>query len=105
MSISPPLSIFPSNLNTSYKVLPFSAGARACIGIRFALSQSVAILANLIHTFEISLPSEVEIKLNDMEARGIRIVERMEWLSAWSPGVTNTPQRAKVRVKRRTKSA
>jgi hypothetical protein len=69
--------------------------------MRFALSESVAILANFIHTFEISLPSDVEIKLKDMESRGIGVIERMEWLTAWTPGVTNTPHRAKVRVRRR----
>ena len=94
----------PSVLSKHIQVLSFSAGAHGCIGTRFALSESVAILANLVHMFEISLPSDVEMKLKDMKTRGIGVLERMEWLTAWSPGVTNTPHRAKVRVRRRERS-
>jgi hypothetical protein len=90
-------------LMINYEVLPFSAGPRVCIGARFAMSESVSILANLVYSYEILLPTDVELKLKEMQNRGVGIVERMNWLCAWSPGVTNTPSRAKVRVRRRNR--
>lgn len=52
------VSIFPhyhSRSSSSYylAVLAFSAGARSCIGMRFAYAESVCILANLVRLFEI----------------------------------------------------
>jgi hypothetical protein len=71
------LPFFPSNPNP-IQVLPFSAGARACIGIRFALSESMAILANLVHTFEISLPIDVVLTLKDIEMSSLLPSHRYE---------------------------
>jgi cytochrome P450 len=82
--------------------LAFSAGARSCIGIRFAMAESISILANIVHAFEILLPPLVELKVKEMERSGVGELERYEWVTAWTPGVTNTPLRAHVRVRRRT---
>ncbi|KII87854.1 hypothetical protein PLICRDRAFT_54898 [Plicaturopsis crispa FD-325 SS-3] len=72
--------------------LPFSAGARACIGQRFAITESVCILANLVRRFEIMLPSALE----DMPRR-----EQERIMLSWRTGVTITPTNSHVRLRRR----
>jgi cytochrome P450 len=79
----------------------FSAGAHSCIGHRFALTEAVAILANLVRMFEILLPPEVELKVKEMEKNGVGELERFAWMTAWTPNICTLPLRAHVRPKRR----
>jgi hypothetical protein len=81
--------------------MAFSAGARGCIGTRFALAEAVAILANLVYSYEVLLTPDAELKLKEMEVRGVGLVERMDWLCMWAPGLTSTPDRARVQVRKR----
>lgn len=80
-----------------FVVLAFSAGARGCIGSRFALVESVCILAILLRRFEVLLPPEA-IKMQDA---GKSWDEVYKWMTKWTIGVTIQPVNAKVGVKRR----
>ena len=42
---------------TNSAVMAVSAGARGCLGMRFSMTESVCILANLVRRFEV-LPTE-----------------------------------------------
>jgi hypothetical protein len=66
------------------------------------MAESISILANIVHAFEILLPPQVELKVKEMERNGVGELERFEWITNWTPSVTNTPLRAHVRLKRRT---
>ncbi|KAI0052197.1 cytochrome P450 [Auriscalpium vulgare] len=72
--------------------LTFSAGARACLGSRFALAESVCTLACLVRRYEILLPNHV-VKMD--------IASRRAWLTKWTTGVTITPVNAMVKLRRR----
>ena len=65
----------------------FSGGARSCIGQRFALTESICILAQIARKYEICIPDELEDKL---------FYEQKEIMLAWTPGLTMTPMNAKV---------
>jgi cytochrome P450 len=81
--------------------MAFSAGVRGCIGTRFALAEAVAILANLVYSYEILLTPEAELKLKKMEERGVGREERMHWLCMGAMGLTMIPDRARVQVRKR----
>jgi hypothetical protein len=66
------------------------------------MAGSISTLANIVLAFEILLPPQVELKVKEMERSGVGELERFQWMTSWTPGVTNTPLRARVRVKRRT---
>ena len=54
-----PERFFPENRNFHpYAFIPFGAGPRSCIGIRWALLKSKLALFHLIHNFEFSLIHE-----------------------------------------------
>ncbi|KAI0266552.1 cytochrome P450, partial [Gloeopeniophorella convolvens] len=73
--------------------LAFSVGARACIGSRFSLTESVCLLACLVRRYEILLPENVA----QMDAH-----ERYRLLTKWTVGVTLVPTNAMVRLRPRT---
>ncbi|KAH7925420.1 cytochrome P450 [Leucogyrophana mollusca] len=72
--------------------MPFSNGARSCIGQRFALTESVCILANVVRRYEILVPDELVAK----SAR-----EQRDALLKWTTGITITPTNARVKFRRR----
>jgi hypothetical protein len=92
------------------------------MGTRFATSSPVALLANLVYSFEITLTPEIEGRVREIEGRvreiegrareiegrareiegrGVSVVERMEWLCKWKLVLTSTRCHARVMVKRR----
>ncbi|KAF8637853.1 hypothetical protein AX17_002479 [Amanita inopinata Kibby_2008] len=70
----------------------FSQGHRSCIGQRFAMTEAVCVLANLIRHYEILIPAELESKPRE---------EQQKILLAWTVGVTATPVNAWVRLRKR----
>ncbi|KIM91676.1 hypothetical protein PILCRDRAFT_58279, partial [Piloderma croceum F 1598] len=72
--------------------LTFSAGARGCIGSRFAMTESVCILALLVRQYEILVPSDLESRSK---------AEQRYVLLKWTTGVTITPTNSRVRLRRR----
>ncbi|KAH7912385.1 cytochrome P450 [Hygrophoropsis aurantiaca] len=72
--------------------MPFSNGARSCIGQRFALTESVCILANVVRRYEILVPDDLATK---------SIQEQKDALLKWTTGVTITPTNARVKFRRR----
>ncbi|KAJ7359620.1 cytochrome P450 [Mycena albidolilacea] len=73
--------------------LAFSAGPRGCIGQRFAVTESVCVLASLVRTYEISVPERLRAKPFEEQKRS---------LLSWVPGVTMTPTNCVVGLKRRS---
>ncbi|KAJ7778095.1 cytochrome P450 [Mycena metata] len=71
----------------------FSAGPRNCIGQRFALTESVCVLASLVRTYEISVPA-------DLQAAPFEEQKRI--MLSWVPGITMTPRKSFVRLQRRS---
>ncbi|WCJ35329.1 Cytochrome P450 82A1 [Euphorbia peplus] len=49
----------------SFELLPFGSGRRMCPGVNFGLQIMQLTLANLIHGFDISIPPEKEINLDE----------------------------------------
>ncbi|XP_021749306.1 cytochrome P450 CYP82D47-like [Chenopodium quinoa] len=49
----------------SYKFMPFGSGRRICPGISFALPVMEFTLANLLHGFDISIPSEETVDMTE----------------------------------------
>ena len=43
-------------------VLAFSTGPRSCLGERFAITESICILANVVRKYEILLPDGIKLK-------------------------------------------
>ncbi|KIM77289.1 hypothetical protein PILCRDRAFT_621822 [Piloderma croceum F 1598] len=72
--------------------LTFSAGARGCIGSRFAMTESVCILALLVRQYEILVPSDLELRSK---------AEQRDVLLKWTTGLTITPTNSRVRLRRR----
>ncbi|KAJ6557982.1 cytochrome P450 [Mycena capillaripes] len=70
----------------------FSSGPRSCIGQRFALTESVCILASLVRRYEISVPAHLAAKPFD---------EQKRVLLKWKPVVTPTPTNCVVQLRRR----
>ncbi|EKM76767.1 hypothetical protein AGABI1DRAFT_131058 [Agaricus bisporus var. burnettii JB137-S8] len=72
--------------------LAFSGGPRSCIGQRFAITESVCIIASVVRRYEVLLPQDVlAMKLEEQERR----------LLDWKPGMTIIPANARVRFKKR----
>ena len=74
-------------------VLTLSAGARGCIGFRFAMTESVCILALLVRQYGI-------LVLSDFES--CSKAEQGDVLLKWTTGVTITPTNSRVRLRRRS---
>ncbi|KAJ7204837.1 cytochrome P450 [Mycena pura] len=73
--------------------MPFSAGPRSCIGQRFAQTESTCLLASLVRTYEISVPDAL---------RAAPFEEQRRTILSWKPGVTMTPTKCFVQLRRRT---
>lgn len=73
--------------------MPFSAGPRSCIGQRFAQTESACLLATLVRTYEISVPDAL---------RAAPFEEQRRTILSWKAGVTMTPTKCFVRLRRRT---
>ena len=73
-------------------VFAFSAGPRACIGQRFAMAESICILASVVRRYEILLPTDV---------LGLSVNEQEEILAGWKVLATLIPTGARVRFRRR----
>ena len=71
---------------------PFSAGARACLGQKFATTEIVCVIANMVRRYEIHLPKDLE---------GMKREDQMERLLNWKTGVTATPISIRAKLKRR----
>ncbi|TFK49124.1 cytochrome P450 [Heliocybe sulcata] len=74
--------------------LPFSAGARACIGRRFFETEGIAILTMLVAKYKIEVKEEPQFAAETFE-------QRRERLLANRPGLTLTPLRVPLVFKRR----
>lgn len=74
--------------------LPFSAGARACIGRRFFETEGIAILTMLISKYKIEVKEEPQFAAESFE-------QRRERLLANRPGLTLTPIRVPLVFKKR----
>jgi len=72
--------------------LPFSAGARSCMGQRFALAETVGILASVVRRYQIRVPDALANKPFE---------EQKETLLKWTTGITLTPVNAQVKLCRR----
>ncbi|TFK34437.1 cytochrome P450 [Crucibulum laeve] len=70
----------------------FSAGPRSCIGQRFAITESLCVLASLVRKYEIILPDDLQ---------GKPLEEQKRSLLHWTPSVTITPTGARVRLRLR----
>ncbi|KAF8811212.1 cytochrome P450 [Phlegmacium glaucopus] len=75
--------------------LPFSSGARACIGRKFAETEGTASLTMLISQFKITIKEEPQFAAETFEQRKTRV------LSA-RPGLTLTPVRVPLVFTRRS---
>ena len=73
-------------------VFAFSAGPRACIGQRFAMAESICILASVVRRYEILLPTDV---------LGLSVKEQEDILTEWKILATLIPTSARVRFRRR----
>jgi len=74
--------------------LPFSGGARGCIGRRFAETEATAILAVLIARYKIEVKEEPQFAAETFEQRKERVLESRA-------GITLTPVRVPLVFKRR----
>lgn len=74
-----------------FLVLPFSAGARGCLGTKFATAESVCILAALVRRYEV-LPFEDLGKDKSFE-------EYKQRLLKWMAALTITPTNAFVNLR------
>ena len=85
-----PMCLLDSRLCAS--VLPFSIGARSCIGQRFAYAEMVGILASVVRRYRIVVPDDLAKK---------SLEEQKEALLKWTTGLTMTPLSARVKLCRR----
>jgi len=74
--------------------LPFSAGARACLGRKFFETEGIAVLTMLVSKYKISLKEEPEFAGETMEQRKERIFRNKN-------GLTLTPTRVPLTFTRR----
>ena len=81
-------------LTAPLTVMSFSAGARGCIGSRFAMIESVCILALLVRRFEVLIPA-------DLDKEHVGLEEKKKVLLAWTTGVTLVPTGSRVRLRPR----
>ena len=73
-------------------VLPFSGGARSCIGQRFAVAEMIGVIASVVRRYEILVPDDIANK---------PFGEQKEVLLKWTPGISLTPVNARVKLCRR----
>lgn len=73
-------------------VLAFSGGPRSCIGQRFAVTESVCIIACIVRQYEILPPEDM---------LGLGFEEQKRRLTQWKPGATIIPTNARVQFRRR----
>lgn len=74
--------------------LPFSAGARACIGRRFFEIEGIAILTMLVSKYKIEVKEEPQFAMENLKQRRERLLANM-------PGITLTPVRVPLVFKKR----
>ncbi|KAK7457059.1 hypothetical protein VKT23_010361 [Stygiomarasmius scandens] len=74
--------------------VPFSVGARACIGRKFFETEGIAILTTLVSKYKIEVKEEPQFARETFEERKARIF-------ATRPGITLTPVRMPLVFKRR----
>ncbi|KZT50451.1 cytochrome P450 [Calocera cornea HHB12733] len=74
--------------------MPFSLGARSCIGARFATLEGMVILSHLVREYEICLTPEME---------ALPLEERKRQMLSWSIGVAIQATGAKVLLKKRAR--
>ncbi|KAF8474407.1 cytochrome P450 [Russula ochroleuca] len=74
--------------------LPFSQGARACLGRRFFETEGIAIMTMLVSRYKIEVKEEPEFAGETFEERYARI-------TAFDQGLTTTPVRVPLVFKRR----
>ncbi|KAH8119683.1 cytochrome P450 [Phellopilus nigrolimitatus] len=74
-------------------LLAFSAGARGCIGNRFATTEAVCLLASLVRQYEILFPTDCH-RPTDVVSQGLK----REMLK-WSNALTLTPTNAFVELR------
>jgi len=74
--------------------IPFSQGARACLGRRFFETEGIAIMTMLVSRYKIEVKEEPEFAGETFEERYARI-------TAFSQGLTTTPLRVPLVFKRR----
>ncbi|KZO90319.1 cytochrome P450 [Calocera viscosa TUFC12733] len=72
--------------------MPFSLGARSCIGARFATLEGMVILSHLVREYEICLTPEME---------ALPLEERKNQMLSWAIGVAIQATGAKVMLKKR----
>ena len=77
----------------TFLVAGFSLGPRNCIGQRFALSETVCVIALLIRRWEVLVPALLE---------GQTMEEKMSHMLRWMPGLTIIPANPGVRLKERS---
>ncbi|KAG6919795.1 hypothetical protein DXG01_000295 [Tephrocybe rancida] len=70
----------------------FSGGPRSCIGQRFSLTESACILAHVVRKYEVCIPEALKNKPWD---------EQKKIMLHWTPGITITPNNARVTFRRR----
>jgi len=74
--------------------IPFSLGARACLGRRFFETEGIAIMTMLVSKYKIEIKEEPEFAGETFEERYARIM-------AFDQGLTTTPRRMPLVFKRR----
>jgi cytochrome P450 len=72
--------------------LPFSGGARSCIGQRFAVAEMVGVLASVVRRYHIRVPDDLAKKPLEVQK---------EMLLKWTTGISLTPVNARVKLCRR----
>ncbi|KAG9309961.1 cytochrome P450 [Chiua virens] len=72
--------------------LPFSGGARACIGQRFAFVEMMGIVASVVRRYRVLVPDDLAKK---------SLEEQKEALLTWTSGITLTPLNPRVKLSRR----
>ncbi|KAG8216942.1 cytochrome P450 [Butyriboletus roseoflavus] len=87
-----PLKVSARLTFCALSVLPFSGGARSCIGQRFALAEMVCILASVVRRYQIRVPDDLANKPFE---------EQKEVLLRWTTGITLTPVNVRVKLCRR----
>ncbi|KAI0321529.1 cytochrome P450 [Amylostereum chailletii] len=75
--------------------LPFSGGARACIGRRFFETEGIAILTMLVSQYSVEIKDEPQFAQESFEERHARVLRSTQ-------GLSTTPVRVPVTFKRRT---
>ncbi|KAL0569614.1 hypothetical protein V5O48_012340, partial [Marasmius crinis-equi] len=74
--------------------VPFSVGARSCIGRRFSEIENVAVLSVLVKNYKISVTEEPQFKSESLVERRERILNAVF-------GFTHTPVRVPLTFTRR----